>query len=58
MLHGSAFFLIIGIYLAIVVFALTMLWRIAGALEHISRHLLEISKDVKDLSAQPPKERE
>jgi hypothetical protein len=50
MLHGAAFLLVLVIYLAIVLFALTMLWRIAGALERISRHLLDIAKEVKELS--------
>jgi len=50
MLHGYEIFLVIGIYLFVIVFVLTMLWRIAGALGRISRHLSEIAEDVRKLS--------
>jgi len=56
MLHGSVFLLVIVIYLAVVLFVLTMLWCIAGALDRISRHLLDIARDVKELSLRPPDE--
>lgn len=57
MLHGAAFLLVLVIYLAIVLFALTMLWRIAGALDRVSRHLLDIAKEVKELSLRSSNER-
>jgi hypothetical protein len=57
MLHGSAFLIILVIYLAVVLFVLTMLWRIASALDRISRHLLDIAKEVKELSLRSSNER-
>jgi phosphate uptake regulator len=53
MLHGSEILGIIGIYLIVIVFVLTMLWRVARALERISSHLSEIAQDVKKLSEHP-----
>jgi len=37
-------------YFAVIIFLITLLWRITVALERISRHLLEIARDVKELS--------
>ena len=48
--HDYEIFLVIGIYLFVIVFVLTMLWRMAAALGRISRHLSEIAEDVKKLS--------
>jgi len=49
--HGTfGLLFILFIYFFITVFVLTMLWRIAKALEVIARHLLEIAEDVKQLS--------
>ncbi len=36
--------------LGLVVFLISLLWRITVALERISRHLLEIARDVKELA--------
>ena len=48
--------LIILVYFIIVVVFLTILWRIATALDRISEHLFEITKDLKKLSARSGKE--
>jgi uncharacterized protein YoxC len=48
--------LIILVYFIIVAIFLTILWRIATALDRISEHLFEISKDVKKLPGRSGKE--
>jgi uncharacterized protein YoxC len=54
--HGVIALLIILVYFIIVVVFLTILWRIATALDRIAEHLLEISKDAKKLPARSGKE--
>ena len=42
--------LLICLYFGVIIFLITLLWRLTTALERVSRHLLEIAKDVKRLS--------
>jgi uncharacterized protein YoxC len=51
MSHGAPL-LIILVYFIIIVIILTILWRIATAIDRIAGHLSEISKDLKKL---PPR---
>jgi hypothetical protein len=51
MLYGDGAILIILVYFIIVVIVLTLLWRISIALDLIGRHLFQIAKDMKRLSA-------
>jgi hypothetical protein len=51
--HGSEWLIVIvyfAIVIAVPIFVICLLWRVTVALEHISRHLLEIARDVKRLS--------
>jgi len=52
--HGAL--LIILVYFIIVVVFLAILWRILMALDRISEHLFEITKDLKKLLARSGKE--
>ena len=54
--HGVLVLLIILVHFIIVVVFLTILWRIATALDSISEHLSEIGKDLKKLPARSGKE--
>jgi len=54
--HGAEVLLIILVYFIIVVVFLGIFWRIATALDCISEHLSEISKDLKKLPARSGKE--
>jgi hypothetical protein len=42
--------LLLVLYFGVIIFLITLFWRITVALERISRHLLEIARDVKMLS--------
>jgi len=52
--HG-ALLIILGYFIIVVIF-LTLLWRIVTALDRISEHLFEITKDLKKLSGRSGKE--
>ena len=41
---------IIVLYFAVIIFLITLLWRITIALEKMARHQLEIARDVKKLA--------
>jgi len=58
MLPGpNSFLLVILIYFVFVTIFLTILWRIALALDRISEYLFEITKDPKKLSLSNGKEK-
>jgi len=42
--------LVIVLYFAVIIFLITLLWRITLALEKMARHQLEIARDVKKLA--------
>jgi hypothetical protein len=42
--------LFILLYVGVIIFVITLLWRITIALEKIARHQLEIARDVKKLA--------
>jgi hypothetical protein len=42
--------LIIVLYFGVIIFLITLLWRITIALEKMARHQLEIARDVKKLA--------
>jgi hypothetical protein len=52
-MYGNQIFFVLGIYLLVILFVLTMLWLIASSLVRISRSLSEIAQDVKKLSVRP-----
>ena len=43
--------LLIVLYFGVIIFLITLFWRITVALERMARHLLEIARDVKTLSS-------
>ena len=49
---GSGLFILVVfcLYLFVIIFVLTMLWRIADCLKHIAHNLYIITKEVKKLS--------
>jgi hypothetical protein len=42
--------LLLGLYLGTILFLTILFWRVTVALESISRHLLEIARDIKKSS--------
>jgi uncharacterized membrane protein len=50
-LSGGLFtVVIIVVYFGVIVFLITLLWRITIALEKMARHQLEIARDVKAIA--------
>jgi hypothetical protein len=41
---------LVVLYFGVIIFLITLLWRITIAFEKTARHLLEIARDVKELS--------
>jgi hypothetical protein len=49
---------LVVLYFGVIIFLITLLWRITLALEKTARHLLEIARDVKKLSHRTEDEEE
>ncbi len=48
---------VVILYLGVIVFLITLLWRITRALERMSRHQLEMARDLKRIAdASAPEE--
>jgi hypothetical protein len=57
-LGGFLGVLIIVLYFGVIIFLISLLWRITIALEKMARHQLEIARDVKRLSPSSSDEEE
>jgi hypothetical protein len=56
LLGGSVVVVYIIFYIGLIAFIISLLWRITVALEKMARHLLEIARDIKELSLRSPDE--
>ncbi len=46
------------IYIGVIIFLITLLWRIASALEKMARHQMEMARDIKQIAQATLKQQE